>query len=86
MLLSHGWWNFENYSKIDVLKEPRHNHLILQALRDADTRVTVEDGSYILYAEEEALLININSPALRLLLFLYYTFLSCIGSEDPVIQ
>lgn len=85
MLLSKGWWNFENYSKIDVLKEPRHNHLILRALRDAETRITVEDTSFILYAEEEALLVNINSPALRLLLFLYHFFLDRIESSISVL-
>jgi hypothetical protein len=72
-ILTKNVWDLEHSSKIDVLEEPAHSHLILKFLIDAETGIEKEpDSTYILYGGSEALLVIPTRPATKLLLFWCY--------------
>lgn len=76
------FWNFERWSKIDILSEPQHRNLICKALRDNDTGVEQADRSnFILYGPQEALLVKPVTFSVRIGLFLYEAFLMLLGKR-----
>lgn len=70
--LTSSFWKFPHDSKIDVLQEPQHTHLILAALRDRETSIELEsDGTFILYGPQDGLLVVPQLITTRLLLYIY---------------
>lgn len=56
--LDSGRWVLPHCSKLDILEEPSHTHLILHFLGDAETEMEkLKDGSFILYGSQEAILV-----------------------------
>lgn len=76
--MSTSFWNFPKSCKYDVLVEERHIHLIHGALCDPQTRIeNLENHDFLVYGDEEALLIKKPTSApLRLALYLYSALLS----------
>ena len=70
--MNESFWNFPHASKIDVLKEPRHAVIINKALADQDTGIMPEGSDWMVFGEEEALLIQCSSFYLRIILHWYY--------------
>lgn len=70
--LTEEFWKFGHDCKWDVLNEPQHTHLILNALGDKETSVQYNyDGSYTFYGRQEALLVIPKLLSTRLLLCFY---------------
>ncbi len=70
--MSISFWNFPKSCKYDVLTEERHVHLIHGALCDPQTKLEKVDHDFLMYGDEEALLVKKpNSAPLRLALHLY---------------
>jgi hypothetical protein len=73
--ITEDWWDFPEYSKIDVLEwaNPLHREKIINAVWDRETQVqpTHQDNSFTIYGEEEALLIKVNTP---MLVFLFHVY------------
>lgn len=62
MYLTKGRWKLDHASKIDVLEEPAHTHLIYHFLEDSETKLEYEgEGAFVLYGPDQALLVK---PAL----------------------
>jgi len=71
--LTEGAWELEHSSKIDVLEQPQHDHLILRFLGDKETGIERNpDSTYILYGKEEAVLVMPTQTTTKLLLFFVY--------------
>lgn len=71
--LTNDAWQLEASSKIDVLEEPSHTHLIMKFLGDQETGIERnKDSSYVLYGNEEAVLVIPSKGVTRLLLFWIY--------------
>lgn len=67
-----GFWAFDHSCKWDILYEPQHTHLILEALSDRETHIQLgDDGTYILYGNKDALLVIPRFITTRLLLCFY---------------
>jgi hypothetical protein len=80
LTLSAGFWDFDECSKRDVLSETKHLPLILGALNDRETRIdSVDPGTFILYGEEQALLISPQNVVLRTTIIIYRTI--CMWRE-----
>lgn len=70
------FWQFDPATKWNVLKEPRHHHLIIAALEDRCTGIErVDRHTYMVYGEEEALLLRPTTLVMRIALELYAAFL-----------
>lgn len=70
--LSTGFWCFDDDCKRDVLNEHRHMLVIVDALCDKETCIELVDaGTFILYGEEQALLLSPKNVVLRLTMFVY---------------
>lgn len=70
--LTKTFWHFNHDCKYDILSEPQHTHLILNALNDEETSIQYNnDGSYTLYGRQEALLAIPKLLSTRLLLCFY---------------
>lgn len=70
--LSTGFWHFPHDSKLDVLNEPQHTHLIHRALRDKETAIeSNSDGSFTFYGRHEALLVIPQLFSTQLLILFY---------------
>lgn len=69
--LDTGRWNLDHSSKLDILTEPRHTHLVLWFLGDKETTIERIGSDYILYGPEEALLVRPSLLSTRLLLCLF---------------
>lgn len=73
------FWNFPHHCKYDVLDEKRHAHLLVGALKDRCTRLDrVDRNTFILYGDDEAVLIKPKSLVVRIALELYGAFISNI--------
>lgn len=70
--MNESFWDFPHSSKLDVLKEPRHAAIIRKALADQGTQINPEGREWMLFGEEEALLVQCSSCYLRILLHWYY--------------
>jgi hypothetical protein len=71
-VLGRGFWNLPHSSKLDELTEKRHQHVILEALRDEETKIVkVDRNAYTLYGDKEALLVRPQSLVMRLTMILY---------------
>lgn len=82
MDIEKPFWDFERWSKIDVLSEPQHRNLICKALKDNCTGVEQADRTnFILYGPQEALLVKPATFSVRIGLFLYEAFLILIGKR-----
>ena len=70
--MDKSFWDFPACSKIDVLDERKHSHLILAALRDNVTEAeAVDRTTYTIYGSNEALLVQTVSMPLRVALLVY---------------
>jgi hypothetical protein len=68
--LTQGAWELEHSSKLDILQEPQHIHLIHKFLSDSETKVEREDKDhYILAGHKEAVLVIPTRTITLLLLF-----------------
>lgn len=76
MIEHECWWKFPGCSKIDVLEENKHPKQIICALRDPCTQISISNGRYVLYDEDQALLVVPHRFSLQMILFLYKTFLA----------
>ena len=70
-----SFWDFPHSSKLDVLREDRHSRIICAALADPLTNLDQDDHDWIVFGEEEALLIQVSSSYLRIVLQWYYQIL-----------
>lgn len=69
--LSRGFWKLPHCSKLGILREDRHRHIILSALWDADTGIEeTEPSVFTLYGPDDGLLVQSNTAALRLAMVL----------------
>lgn len=70
--MDKSFWDFDQASKLDILREEKHLHVIVAALQDSHTRVMKNDhGSFVLYGKEDALLVQAcSSPLICLLTIL----------------
>lgn len=70
--MAKSFWDFPACSKIDILDENKHAHLILASLRDLSTGVEpVDHTTYTIYGANEALLVQTVSMPLRIALMVY---------------
>lgn len=70
--LTKQFWDFPHDSKLDVLQDPQHLHVMLKALNDEETDIQYNhDGTYTLYGRQEALLAVPKLLSTRLLLCFY---------------
>ena len=67
-----SFWDFPHSSKLDVLREDRHAGIICKALADPVTAIEQDNSDWILYGNEEALLVQPSSCYLRIVLLWYY--------------
>ena len=52
-----GFWDFKACSKIDVLREDRHSHLLNCAIIDEGTKIQqIKPRTFMIYGEDSALL------------------------------
>ena len=71
----NSFWNFNPWDKHDTIGR-KHLHLLVGALRDPQTGVVQNDkDTFILYGEEEALLLYTKSKIIKWSLYLYMAFL-----------
>lgn len=72
LMTADDFWQFEHCSKIDVLNESAHLHLIISALKDKNTSVEqIDRQTYSLIGPDQAILIQVESPLLTLTLRLH---------------
>jgi hypothetical protein len=65
-----NFWDFPSSSKRNVLTA-KHAPIICQALEDKQTRIDLVDaGLFMLYSEEESLLVKTTDPIIQTLLLL----------------
>lgn len=68
------FWEFEHCSKLDVLQESSHLHIVLAALQDEETSVEqIDRRTFSLTGPDQSLLIVPQSGLLWLTLALYQT-------------
>lgn len=85
-ILSKDSWRLEHSSKIDILEEPAHTHLIHKFILDEETSIErSEDNTYILSGNEEALLVIPKRTTTRLLLF-WCWITKRLSIQDNLIQ
>lgn len=70
--MTESFWIFPHSSKLDVLRENKHYPIIKRALSDPITQIEPDSGDWILYGNEEALLVQPSSCYLRIVMFVYY--------------
>jgi len=76
--MADSFWNLSKSCKWDVIRADRHIHIIHGAMCDPETGIEPCDHDFLLYGEEEALLLKEPaSPPLRLALSLYHA-LCCV--------
>lgn len=85
--LTEDAWDLPASSKIDVLEEPEHTHLILRFCSDRNTEIELdEDKNLILYGSDQAVLVLPPVyPTTRLMLFYYrmiYAFREALYSRQ----
>lgn len=73
--MNESFWDFPHSSKLDVLREDRHSAIIRKALADPTTQINYDNHDWIVFGEEEALLIQASSCYLRIVLYWYYQLL-----------
>lgn len=76
-----SFWDFPHSAKYDEIREDRHMHLLWGALADPLTGIDkVDRETYILFGENEALLIRPKSLSVWVGLELYRAFLAVMSS------
>ena len=81
-LVTSTFWDLPACSKLDVLTEKQHGHIIVAALRDSETHIEFVDRGCVLYGKEEGLLIDNPSLVLFLVLSLFMVFLKILHSSS----
>lgn len=82
-LVAPNFWDFEHCSKIDVLSESAHLHLIIASLRDKNTSVEMIDRqTYSLIGPDQAILVKAQSQLLILTLRLHQAVSALERSEE----
>jgi hypothetical protein len=67
--LSRGFWDFKACSKRNVLYDRTHFQQIVEALCDSETTIEVVDRhSYLIYNDDDSLLIQTSHPLVLLFL------------------
>lgn len=77
--MTESFWDFPHSSKIDVLVEKRHSHIIHNALRDEWTCIEPMNRDWIIFGGGDGLLIEPSSFYLHTLLFMYYKLTGLFG-------
>lgn len=77
------WKDLNPWDKWDKLKLPDHQRLLTGALHDPETGIEeVDRYTYILYGEEEALLLVTKIPVIKIALRLYRAITEIFHSGD----
>lgn len=72
MLNSGSFWDLPACSKLETLEEHKHFDKLLCALNDPDTQIDKNSGpQLIIYGPEQALLVNLHSFPMKLIMSIY---------------
>lgn len=71
MIDNESFWPLAHSSKADVLQESKHSYIILRALNDPVTQIEPDGSDWILYSNEEALLVRPSSCYLKIVMLWY---------------
>jgi len=76
MIENESFWPLAHSSKADVLQETKHSYIIYRALNDPITQIEPDGSDWIIYSNEEALLVRPSSCYMKIMLLWYHQLLN----------